>query len=68
MKPSKKDRKQTFPGKGSFPKSFPTATNKTTHHAEIGDELFYSNEDPFGMYTGIPTNKNETPVQDADDL
>lgn len=24
--------------------------------------------DPFGSYTGQPRNKNEVPVQDADDL
>ena len=24
--------------------------------------------DPFGSYTGRPTNEQETPVQDADDL
>ena len=24
--------------------------------------------DPNGSYTGAPVNKNETPVQDADDL
>ena len=24
--------------------------------------------DPFGSYTGIPADKNEKPVQDADDL
>ena len=24
--------------------------------------------DPFGSYTGVPENPEETPVQDADDL
>ena len=24
--------------------------------------------DPYGMYTGIPKDPNEKPVQDADDL
>lgn len=24
--------------------------------------------DPFGSYTGIPADKDEKPVQDADDL
>ena len=24
--------------------------------------------DPFGMYTGIPDDPNERPIQDADDL
>ena len=24
--------------------------------------------DPFGSYTGVPEDPNETPVQDADDL
>ena len=24
--------------------------------------------DPMGSYTGVPVNKYETPVQDADDL
>ncbi len=26
------------------------------------------NTDPFGSYTGVPTEKGERPVQDADDL
>lgn len=27
-----------------------------------------SKEDPFGMYTGLPVEYGEIPVQDADDL
>ena len=27
-----------------------------------------SKEDPDGMYTGRPMNRNEPPVQDSDDL
>jgi len=27
-----------------------------------------SNTDPQGSYTGMPVNRNEKPVQDADDL
>ena len=27
-----------------------------------------SKTDPFGSYTGVPEDKNDTPVQDADDL
>lgn len=27
-----------------------------------------SSTDPLGMYTGIPENPNDLPVQDADDL
>ena len=30
----------------------------------LGEHLF----DPFGSYTGIPNDKTEMPVQDADDL
>ena len=26
------------------------------------------NTDPFGSYTGVPADKDENPVQDADDL
>ena len=26
------------------------------------------NTDPFGSYTGRPADKNEKPIQDADDL
>ena len=26
------------------------------------------NTDPFGSYTGRPIDKNEKPIQDADDL
>lgn len=29
---------------------------------------FVSNFDPLGSYTGTPTETNETPTQDADDL
>lgn len=27
-----------------------------------------SKSDPFGMYTGVPADPKEKPVQDADDL
>ena len=27
-----------------------------------------SNTDPLGMYTGVPKDPTDTPVQDADDL
>ena len=30
--------------------------------------LFKSNNDPLGTYTGNPTSPYEYPVQDADDL
>ncbi len=29
---------------------------------------FVSNFDPNGSYTGVPVDKNEKPIQDADDL
>lgn len=31
----------------------------------IGESI---DTDPFGMYTGVPKNPYEEPVQDADDL
>ena len=34
---------------------------KRIEHEEIST-------DPFGSYTGIPTDPNEPPIQDADDL
>ena len=33
-----------------------------------GQNQMYSETDPNGSYTGVPTDKNEKPVQDADDL
>lgn len=37
-------------------------------NADIGDELFYSECDPNGSYTGITRDGDNRPVQDADDL
>lgn len=36
----------------------------------VGDESVMENAftDPQGMYTGVPENPYEVPVQDADDL
>lgn len=34
----------------------------------IGEDMRYSDTDPNGMYTGVPADKGEQPVQDADDL
>ncbi len=31
-------------------------------------EVKPSKTDPFGSYTGVPFDKNEEPIQDADDL
>ncbi len=30
--------------------------------------LYQSENDPLGAYTGVPLNPNEKPQQDADDL
>lgn len=30
--------------------------------------LFYSDTDPNGSYTGVCENEYDTPIQDADDL
>ena len=35
---------------------------------EMVKENELTDTDPFGSYTGKPADKNETPVQDADDL
>ena len=34
----------------------------------LGEDLFFSDTDPGGSYTGVPQDVDETPVQDADDL
>ncbi len=38
--------------------------------AKVNDIIDMANydTDPFGSYTGVPENRNEVPVQDADDL
>jgi hypothetical protein len=35
---------------------------------EIIADIIAPETDPNGSYTGAPLNRNETPVQDADDL
>jgi hypothetical protein len=30
--------------------------------------LMHAETDPFGSYTGVPADKDDMPVQDADDL
>lgn len=37
-------------------------------NTEGGEEMFYSDSDPNGSYTGITRNGDDRPVQDADDL
>lgn len=68
---SKKGEKKKLPGKKSANKlefggcaSYASKTND----AEMGEEDFFSKEDPQGMYTGKPVNPEDAPVQDADDL
>jgi hypothetical protein len=34
----------------------------------IGADMQSCDTDPNGMYTGVPAEKSDTPVQDADDL
>lgn len=34
----------------------------------IGADMQSSDTDPNGMYTGVPADNSERPVQDADDL
>ncbi len=51
--------------------------NETNYHLinevmekprEIINSMASKNTDPNGSYTGVPKNKNEKPVQDADDM
>ena len=44
--------------------------NKKTkmQKAHLLPSLGPAKNDPQGMYTGVPVYKDETPVQDADDL
>ena len=47
---------------------------KNKSETEISDKVINlfdmkdAKTDPMGSYTGVPVNKYETPVQDADDL
>lgn len=45
-----------------------TSYNGICFGADIGDDLFYSECDPNGSYTGITRDGDNRPVQDADDL
>lgn len=35
---------------------------------EVAGTTMHPLTDPYGMYTGVPANPKEKPVQDADDL
>ena len=37
-------------------------------NTEAGEEMFYSDSDPQGSYTGITRDGDNRPVQDVDDL
>ncbi len=43
--------------------SMDCAINAVNAFNSVGEET-----DPFGMWTGNPNEKNERPIQDADDL
>lgn len=71
MTPYKDGPKKKLPGKNSSGTVFSTSQKnrkKKVDLTEFGSELFYSHEDPNGMYTGYPHDPNEVPVQDQDDL
>ncbi len=70
MRPYKQGPKKKLPGKNGSETVFSTFENKknSMNYTDFGEELFYSHEDPNGMYTGIPTDKYEVPTQDVDDL
>ena len=70
MIPYKHDPSKKLPGKAVPGTVFSTAykAKKKIDCSEFGEEFFNSHEDPFGMYTGHPADKNDTPMQDADDL
>ncbi|MBQ2916537.1 MAG: hypothetical protein IJE51_07075 [Clostridia bacterium] len=70
MIPYKNGPKKKLPNRKGTGTVFSTSDKKKNkvNFTEFGEEFFYSHEDPNGMYTGIPTDKNEVPTQDADDL
>ena len=71
MKSYKNGPKKKLPGKNTSETIFSTSGRKNGRKndlTEFGSELFYSHEDPNGMYTGYPKDPNEVPVQDQDDL
>ena len=71
MIPYKNGPKKKLPGNKASGTVFSTSQKnkrKKTDLTEFGSELFYSHEDPNGMYTGVPADPNEVPLQDQDDL
>ncbi len=46
----------------------PNGKSGMLFNTEGGEEMFYSDSDPFGSYTGITREGDDRPVQDVDDL
>ena len=71
MTPYRNGQKKKLPGKKVSETIFSNSkkcNKKQAELCEFGAELFYSHEDPNGMYTGYPADPNEVPMQDQDDL
>ena len=70
MIPYKHGPKKKFPPKNGSRTVFSASDRmkNNMNYTEFGEEFFYSHEDPNGMYTGFPADRNEIPTQDADDL
>lgn len=49
----------------NYPGKIPNNAMKAAFQAIDGKP---SEFDPLGMYTGIPSDKNDKPIQDSDDL
>ena len=49
-------------------KLFGKKTDPMKKAMSVADTNIPSVTDPSGMYTGVPSDPNEKPVQDADDL
>ena len=50
------------------PEVFFMAKRQEWQHSRPCEVVDPSNTDPNGMYTGVPRDRYEKPVQDADDL
>ncbi len=54
--------------KANLKKIFGKKTDPMQKALEIAETAKHPLTDPYGMYTGVPADPKEKPVQDADDL
>lgn len=64
LKPKQNDKSADTKAKGKEDKASSGKSAKNKHKPDMQNSQF----DPNGSYTGVPHNRYERPVQDADDL